>query len=505
MAITFSRAFRLLAVLLLALAFSAPLAKPVSVNANTLTVNILTDEADGSCGDVDCSLRDAMALAEANAGPDTIDFAVTGTITVSATLGCLPVLNNGQTTIDGTTAPGFAGTPLVAITAGPGLSCGITGGITIGSDDNVVRGLAIHSFSDGCIEMDGASGNVIGPDMVLSDCSAGVNMAAGSGNHVQGSYIGTDSTGMSAWGNSYAGVYLNNGAGNPGPTGNYVEDNVISGNDGSGIVLWGDATSANIITGNKIGVAADGVTPLGNYAAGIWIANGAYNNRIGGGLQNDPNIIANSATDAGVVVTDATSDGNRITRNSIYDNYYLGIDLGHDGVTCNSPSEGGPNDFLPCPVITTATKSLVAGTTCPNCIVQAFIADPDPSTYGEGRTWLGDTETTDGNFSIPGISAQACDRITATAIGQNEDYGNTSEFALNVKVPCELGDANNDGNVSMVDAMLIAQYVAGLIGPGALDLTVADANCSGAPTMVDAMLIAQKVAGLITEFPACGP
>jgi len=74
-----------------------------------------------------------------------------------------------------------------------------------------------------------------------------------------------------------------------------------------------------------------------------------------------------------------------------------------------------------------------------------------------------------------------------------------------VKVPCELGDANNDGNVSMVDAMLIAQYVAGLIGPGALDLTVADANCSGAPTMVDAMLIAQKVAGLITEFPACGP
>jgi len=67
------------------------------------------------------------------------------------------------------------------------------------------------------------------------------------------------------------------------------------------------------------------------------------------------------------------------------------------------------------------------------------------------------------------------------------------------------GDVNGDGQVSMVDAMLIAQYVAGLIGSGALHLTAADVNCSGGVSMVDAMLVAQKVAGLISEFPACGP
>jgi parallel beta-helix repeat protein len=332
-------------------------------------------------------------------------------------------------------------------------------------------------------------------------------MVAGAcaGNDISYNYIGTDQTGMSDWGNRYAGLYFSSPPAQPGPTGTQITDNVISGNDGSGIVLWGDGTSGNVITGNKIGVAADGVTPVGNGAAGIWIASGSFDNRIGGSLPGDGNIIANNATDAGIAIFDAASDGNRISHNSIYDNYYLGIDLGHDGVTCNSPSEDGPNNFFPCPVINTATTSLVSGITCPNCIVEVFIADPDPSGYGEGRTFLGDTETPDGNFAVPVTGVDACDRITATAIGQNEDYGNTSEFALNVQVPCALGDVNGDGQVSMVDAMRIAQYVAGLIGADALNLTAADVNCSGAPTMVDAMLVAQKVAGLIGEFPACGP
>jgi len=67
------------------------------------------------------------------------------------------------------------------------------------------------------------------------------------------------------------------------------------------------------------------------------------------------------------------------------------------------------------------------------------------------------------------------------------------------------GDGNGDGKVSIVDAMLTAQYVAGLIGSGALDLTAADVNCSGGATMVDAMLVAQKVAGLVSEFTCASP
>jgi hypothetical protein len=67
------------------------------------------------------------------------------------------------------------------------------------------------------------------------------------------------------------------------------------------------------------------------------------------------------------------------------------------------------------------------------------------------------------------------------------------------------GDANEDGQVSMVDAMLTAQCVVGLLDCDDIRQDAADVNCSGGVTMVDAMLVAQKVVGLISEFPACGP
>jgi len=62
--------------------------------AAAITVNTLTDEADGSCNDGDCSLRDAIAIA---APGDTINFGVTGIITLQ--LGELTL--NKQLTISG--------------------------------------------------------------------------------------------------------------------------------------------------------------------------------------------------------------------------------------------------------------------------------------------------------------------------------------------------------------------------------------------------------------------
>jgi uncharacterized repeat protein (TIGR01451 family) len=80
--------------------------------------------------------------------------------------------------------------------------------------------------------------------------------------------------------------------------------------------------------------------------------------------------------------------------------------------------------------------------------------------------------------------------------------GDDTTVALTLD-PVGCGDTNEDRRTSMVDAMLIAQYVAGLIGSGSLNLTVADVNSSGGVSMVDAMLVAQYVAGLIGHLP-CG-
>lgn len=71
----------MLLAVMLTIALSVARASPSTVlKTSTLTVNTLVDENDGSCSDGDCSLRDAVQVAAAG---DTIDFSVTGTITLT--------------------------------------------------------------------------------------------------------------------------------------------------------------------------------------------------------------------------------------------------------------------------------------------------------------------------------------------------------------------------------------------------------------------------------------
>ncbi|MBN2442325.1 MAG: choice-of-anchor D domain-containing protein [Spirochaetales bacterium] len=63
------------------------------------------------------------------------------------------------------------------------------------------------------------------------------------------------------------------------------------------------------------------------------------------------------------------------------------------------------------------------------------------------------------------------------------------------------GDANNDGIIDIIDALLTAQFYVGL-DPQGIDTTVMDVNADGSIDIVDALLIAQYYVGLITDFPA---
>jgi hypothetical protein len=60
--------------------------------------------------------------------------------------------------------------------------------------------------------------------------------------------------------------------------------------------------------------------------------------------------------------------------------------------------------------------------------------------------------------------------------------------------PENIGDVNNDGNINIVDALLVAQYYVGL-NPSNFDSTRADANCNGSINSVDTLLIAQYNVG----------
>jgi hypothetical protein len=187
---------------------------------------------------------------------------------------------------------------------------------------------------------------------------------------------------------------------------NLIENNISTAND-YGIGLWGTETSQNIITGNYLGVLADGVTPQGNRTAGVTIMEGANKNIIG----PDNQIAFNGRY--GILISHSNTVGNIISQNSVYDNGGNGIEL----------VEGG-NHNLPAPIIFDFDFSTgtVAGTTCDGCTVEIFSDSNDEGAIFEGQIGA----DSNGIFAFEKGTAFAGPYLTATV---HDDNGDTSKFS----------------------------------------------------------------------------
>jgi CSLREA domain-containing protein len=294
---------------------------------------------------------------------------------------------------------------------------------------NLKHGVDINA--DSSYNLIGGTGpgmrNVMSGNGVGSDFDAGVELSHGTattGNQVVGNYIGTDLTGTRATSWTYndnLGIRVEDGLKNT-----LISDNVIVNNRSGGIRIDGIGTSGNVVINNRIGVTLDGTAaPNTNY--GVYIAVGATKNRIGPGNRITKNPV-------GIRIGDSSTDFNTITRNSIFANGGLGIDLDPTGVNPNDlgDSDTGANEQLNYPVIARATPTLVTGSACAGCTVEIFIADSDPSGYGEGRTYVGSaTAGAGGAFSAAVSGVTAGQKVTATA---TNGAGSTSEFARNITV-----------------------------------------------------------------------
>src|SRR5207248_2679907 len=154
-----------------------------------------------------------QAILDANATvgvTDTIVFNIDGAgVHTIAPLSALPTITD-PVILDGTTQPGYAGSPLIEL---DGSSTGPdTDGLVITAGSSTVRGLAVNRFS-----------------------GAGILLRTNGHNVLAGNYLGTDPTGTVAWGNGVAGVLIDSSSDNTiGGTGAW-ERNVISGNLGHGI------------------------------------------------------------------------------------------------------------------------------------------------------------------------------------------------------------------------------------------------------------------------------
>src|SRR5262245_2021302 len=206
------------------LARVVPLAVALTVPASTFVV---TNTGDSGAG----SLRQAILDANAHLGADSIIFNIPGsgshTITPST---ALPTISD-PVTIDGSTQPGFTGSPIIEL---DGSRAGANvDGLRITAGNSVVSGLVINRFS-----------------------SDGVELSVNGGNIVQGSYIGTDLTGTVDLGNAFRGLNITSSNNTIGGT-TAAARNVISGNDNTGIIM-GAGTTGNLVQGNFIGTNAAG-------------------------------------------------------------------------------------------------------------------------------------------------------------------------------------------------------------------------------------------------------
>ncbi len=372
-----------------------------------------------------------------------------------------------------TTSPGFRNETGILLQAGaddtkigagdPALSNQISGNdiaIDIESDGNAIIGNLIGTNASGDAALPNLDGiivdgnaNLIGGsgtgegNLISGNSSEGL-VLIGNNNVVLGNLIGTDLSGTTAIANSL-GIHIlgdENIIGGSGPS----EGNVISGNYTG--VMFPSPAENNRILGNKIGTTSDGSSPIANNL-GISILFGAQHNAIGGLASGEGNLIAYNAgegilighlshenpilgntiraNNVGIWVRDA-GERNTFSRNTIYENTGLGIDLGPSGVSPNDVGDldTGANTLLNFPEITSAGSTSVSGTACIGCTVELFIADQDPSGHGEGQVFL-DAATADasGNFTIPVFFPIAtCTRVTTTA---TDASGNTSEFSEN--------------------------------------------------------------------------
>lgn len=276
----------------------------------TVTVTSTSDASDRNVGDglcdvsvnpgEQCTLRAALeelyALAP-GATPHRIEFNIPGT-------GPFTFLPNTDyprirfpTEIAGETQPGSscptANDPadIQIMIDGRNSNGYLNSGLLLYADDSSISGLSIVNF-----EFAGIEGN-------------------GDNTTIRCNHIGLDSSGYTPLGNS-KGIDFG-GDNNTVGGSSFADRNVISGNYFDGVQLYG---TSSVVAGNYIGVAADGIAPMGNGHDGLSI--NADNTTVGGFTVSERNVIANNGFNGALGTEGIIVYGDNVT---ILNNY-IGVD-----------------------------------------------------------------------------------------------------------------------------------------------------------------------------------
>jgi hypothetical protein len=372
--------------------------------------------------------------------------------------------------IGGTTsAPGIPPGNVISGNAG-----GCVGFGTQNTLGNQVRGNICGATADGTAALPNASGigfgqrtgsNTVGGtvagdrNLISGNAGPGVSCSLCNSNSIVGNWIGVDITGLHALPNTVGISFTGDLGGSPNPTlaiggPNAGQGNVISGNTGAGVSSTSAISSSGTIEGNFIGLAPDGVTPLGNGGAGVDVTTSS-SLRVGGTTGLVPGTCAGSCNRIVFNGGDGISASGtlQVQGNAIQGNAGIGIDFGANGPNANDVPDLSPANF---PVLTlvaydsgsntTTVQGTLSSAASSTYTVELFAnVASDPSGYGEGAAYVGSTScVTDGagNGTWSVVLGGNPANLTATSTGTTS---RTSEFSRAFQ------DADGDGFADEAD------------------------------------------------------
>jgi CSLREA domain-containing protein len=386
--------------------------------ANVYTVDSAADTG-GDCSTPGlCTLRRAVFLANHTPGADLIQFNIGGGGFQSIALANNLNQMYGTITIDGTTQPGFAGTPIIELRGDTTLAT--KNGIALKTTNSVIRGLAINGMQ----ATDGGNGQLIeGNAITIFTTNTFPNVHS---NLIEGNFLGTDVTGTQERPNEATGVLIydsdNNTVGGNLP----ASRNLISGNGffetvenslpGAGLSVT--AGNENVIKGNFIGTDISGILPLGNDSGALVMG---VNNLVGGDDPGSFNVIsANgyyvSAIDrrfGNGVSVDTLIElqfGQLIVNNTMIKGNYIGTNAAGNGPLGNSgtgvASAGNLNTFIGS--ITNEGRNVISdnGNNGIECMFNYSLATPVSGSCFIAGNNIGTDQT--GNIAIGNDQRNGC-------------------------------------------------------------------------------------------------
>ena len=173
-----------------------------------------------------------------------------------------------------------------------------------------------------------------------------------------------------------------------------------------GVGIWGVSATRNSVVGNVIGTDRSDGLDLGN-VDGVAIGDGATRNIIGPG-----NVIAHNR-EAGVLILGQGTSRNTITQNAIYKNGWAGIRFEEEDPDSTGITLGQADVRL----------GMMAGHSCPGCVVELFSDTDTQGELFEGRAAVDAEGRFDVSLGVP-FSGPV---MTATV---TDPHGTTGPFSI---------------------------------------------------------------------------